>query len=228
MSLNKKSKLKLDLELSIVILLIIFPATISMKKIKWFAYCYFENDANRVVDSLSCGKCIEDLSSAHENEPDSPFNHRKGIRFRRDLNDTIGTNSTKIETIEIENNSTIDESKNQTARLGKKSQSHESNSYCSYFKANFDSSLNQHESIRLSNEREINVIPLLPDLTHDWYNFDLLYLIEKNDVSTNLDNLTYFSRIPQTLKKIELIDFGIESIKYNAFKNFPKLQVRYI
>lgn len=65
----------------------------------------------------------------------------------------------------------------------------------------------------------------MPVLTHNWFHFDLFYLIEKNQITTNLQNFSLFSKIPEYLKQIELTDFGIESIDSNAFKNFPNLKI---
>lgn len=237
----------------LLLLACLTPSAISIKKVKWFAYCYFELGPDSLsITTLTCGKCIdeiislENLENEHHYYPSSS-NQQQKIRSRRDLNETSSSGEIKSEDDFATNQNITDESNlNQTDRSIRKSHSTttptiptttpntptplpspsiDSNSYCSYFKTVANSSLNRHEAVRLSNEREINMVPLVPVLSHDWYNFDLLYLIEKNEVSTNLHNLTFFSRIPETLKKIELIDFGIGSINFNAFRNFPQLQV---
>lgn len=205
-----KFRSKLDV-LVLLIVLTVLPATTSTMKIKWFAYCYF--DLIDTMSSLTCGKCTEEVIDR--------------IRLARDdlgggANDTDSGDDPSISLpptmTRLVTNATMNK---------KLSPPIDTSSYCAYFRSTAGASLNHHEAVRLPNEREVNVMPLMPVLTHDWYNFDLLYLIEKNEISTNLENFTYFSHISNTLRKIELIDFGIGTINFNAFRNFPQLQVTF-
>lgn len=222
-----RSKLNLHLVVSLLILLQTFYKPIWSKKIEWFAYCYFEIDSNFTIDTLSCGKCIDIYEENLDKGDDrhmSAFGRQ--LRFRRELVEVEINNTYLNLTSSDDTNFTT-----QILPIAKKAvnlkvaqQLKDDFDYCSYFEKH--SNLNKHEhDIKHFYEKEIYVIPLIPVLTLDWYHFDLLYLIEKNEISTNLENLTFFSQIPFSLKTIELINFGIESINYNAFKKFPNLKV---
>lgn len=87
--------------------------------------------------------------------------------------------------------------------------------YCSYY----FKQLNKHHQHLLNNDEE--EISLIPNLSLTWFQ-DLLYLIEKKEISTNLD-VSFVSVFH--LKIIELVNFGIESISLNAFKQFKNLRI---
>ena len=86
--------------------------------------------------------------------------------------------------------------------------------YCSYYLKQ----LNKHQHLLNNDEEEIS---LIPNLSSTWFQ-DLLYLIEKKEISTNLD-VSFVSVFH--LKIIELVNFGIESISLNAFKEFKNLRI---
>ena len=87
--------------------------------------------------------------------------------------------------------------------------------FCSYF----SSSLNQTAQFTSN-------YSLLSSLEHDWFHKNLLQLINNKQIATNLVNSTNksFNKISDTLKIIDLTDFGIESISQNAFKRFINLR----
>jgi hypothetical protein len=86
--------------------------------------------------------------------------------------------------------------------------------YCSYYLKQ----LNKHQHLLNNDEEEIS---LIPNLSLTWFQ-DLLYLIEKKEISTNLD-VSFVSVFH--LKIIELVNFGIESISLSAFKQFKNLRI---
>jgi hypothetical protein len=108
----------------------------------------------------------------------------------------------------------------------KKSKNINENRYCKFYQEkyahNVKNNINYHEIL---NDERLQKIPLMPILTIDWFQFDLSYLITNNYVITNLNNLTSFSKLPDTLRSIEINNFGIESITRNALKYFRKLNV---
>ena len=71
----------------------------------------------------------------------------------------------------------------------------------------------------------------IPFLTNYWFNYDLAYMIQNNEVLTNLVNNTAIldepsiNNIIKNFKIIELNNFGIEILSKNAFEKFTKLKV---
>lgn len=200
-------------------------------KIKWFAYCYFEIDTSLVIDTLSCGKCIDVFNDEAESAPLVDNDSRPRVRRHVFANQTTttmnstdsgeyGSNSTSTSSLPLMLNSSL-----HVSNL-KKSVQLSSEDFCSYFESHPNLHKREHE-IKHIEQTDIYVIPLIPVLTLDWYHLDLLYLIEKNEIVTNLDhtNLTQLSHLADRLRTVELVNFGIESINHNAFRKFPNLKV---
>ena len=179
-----------------------------MKSIKWYAYCHFKADGLS-FDALSCGKCFH---------PYEPLN-KLGKDQENDL-------------IVIENDSSNNSYTNSTPRII--SDTYISNvtvlnttkrNHCDTFEDLVNKKNLFHYAI---NENDLNAqetFPLLPILTQNWFNFDLLYLIEKSEIVSNLKDFTLHSKIAENLRVIELNNFGIESIGRDAFKSFKNLRV---
>ncbi|CAF0711275.1 unnamed protein product [Brachionus calyciflorus] len=91
--------------------------------------------------------------------------------------------------------------------------------YCSYYEKN---SVFKNENQAESSEEIISVLPVL---NSNWFHDDLSYLFEKHEIATNLKNSTIFNDLTESLKTIELIDLGIESIGQNSFSRFRNLKI---
>lgn len=68
-------------------------------------------------------------------------------------------------------------------------------------------------------------VPLLPYLDSEWLTEHLGFLIERNEIATNINSSINLIDLIDKLKIIEIINFGIENIDSNAFSKFKSLKV---
>lgn len=175
-----------------------------MTSIKWYAYCHFKADGLN-YDVLSCGKCFNTYEPSNKLENDQENN----FILLESKNETNSTSKINLD-ISFKNATVL----NATKR-----------NHCDTFEDFVTKNNRYHYAI---NENELSsqeTFPLLPILTQNWFSFDLLYLIEKSEIVSNLKDLTLHSQIAENLRVIELNNFGIESIGRDAFKPFKNLRV---
>ncbi len=184
-----------------------------LKSIKWYAYCHFKPDGLN-YDALSCGKCFNlfEPSNNLENDQKSNLAHLLRNGFYENYTNSTPWIDTKINSDLSIQNATV---QNSVKR----------NNHCDLFEDFVNENNRYHYTI---NENDLNVqetFPLMPILTQNWFNYDLLYLIEKFEIVSNLKDFELYSKIAENLRVIELNNFGIESIGRDAFKQFKNLRV---
>lgn len=91
--------------------------------------------------------------------------------------------------------------------------------YCSFYEKN---TFSKREHFVDSHEESV---PLLPYLDADWLTEHLGFLIERNEIATNLNSSISLNDLIDHLKIIEIINFGIETIDSKAFSKFKNLKI---
>ncbi|RNA21569.1 chaoptin isoform X1 [Brachionus plicatilis] len=91
--------------------------------------------------------------------------------------------------------------------------------YCSFYEKN---SFSKREHLVDSLEESV---PLLPYLDSNWLTEHLGFLIDRNEIATNINSSISLINLIERLKIIEIINFGIETIDSKAFSKFKSLKV---
>jgi hypothetical protein len=184
-------------------------STSAAKKLKWFAYCHFGvNSSTFRIEHVKCDKCYT---------------------FLNDLDNVVITGDFYSQNIPIEKYSAHKEANTEyddytggdMARKGR----FLDDDICSFYEN--EPKYNRHfHWINSEQEEDEDEPALIPVLTEQWFDADLLRLIEKNQVLTNLnsEDLNLIHNLPPNLISIELTNFGIEQIGHNAFNRFSRLK----
>lgn len=196
-----------------LLILLAVSALLESRRVKWLSYCHFDiGKQSFLIESLRCDKCYtfyEDDDDDNELIQEDMMTVYDDYVAQESLESYL-LNRTQYDYI--------------IARHHERTSLTEMN-ICKYYESKSAVVFKKwhHE---YQTEREETEPPLLPIVSKEWFDLDLLYLIKKGEILTNLNemDLNYFADLAKNIKSVELINLGIDKVEPDAFVKFESLK----